>query len=42
MVNRTTKTWQAGYQEALQDLLDALDSGGEEAAREWIKNNKAT
>lgn len=28
-----------GYQEALEDVLAALESGGEEAAREWIANN---
>jgi hypothetical protein len=28
-----------GYQQALVDLAAALDSGGEDAAREWITNN---
>lgn len=28
-----------GYQEALKDILDALDREGEAGAREWISNN---
>jgi len=31
--------WQ-GYQQALTDILTALDEGGEDAARAWIANNR--
>jgi hypothetical protein len=34
--------WRRGYQEALRDITDALQRGGEETAREWIKDNTAT
>lgn len=34
-----TRWYALGYQAALTDLLQALDNGGEEAAREWIENN---
>lgn len=29
----------AGYQDALADVLAALDAGGEDAARVWIADN---
>jgi len=30
---------QAGYREALADILACLNEGGEERARQWIKDN---
>lgn len=29
----------AGYNEALAEILTALEDGGEDAVREWISNN---
>ena len=29
----------AGYNEALADVLTALEDGGEDAVREWISSN---
>lgn len=29
-----------GYQEALLDIADALERGGQDAAEEWLRNNR--
>jgi hypothetical protein len=34
------KWYATGYQAALADLIRELNEGGEQAAREWIKNNR--
>ena len=37
---KTSERWfRVGYQSAMQDMLRCLNEGGEDAAREWIKNN---
>jgi hypothetical protein len=40
----TQKAWTqgygAGYQQALADLAQAFEHGGEAAAREWIATNR--
>jgi len=33
------RNYRHGYQEALMDILTALEDGGEDAVREWISTN---
>lgn len=40
MTKTEARAFAAGYQEALADVLTALDAGGEAAAREWITSNR--
>lgn len=36
---RSNTTYAEGYQAAMQDILEALETGGENAARTWITAN---
>lgn len=33
-------SFQAGYQEALNDIARALEQDGESGVREWLENNR--
>lgn len=37
----TQNRWYAtGYQEALRDIADVLERGGQDAVEEWLRNNR--
>lgn len=38
--SHSQKWFSEGYQAALKDIADALDSGGVEAVVEWLENNR--
>lgn len=39
MNTRDGRNYAKGYQEGMTDIYRELEQGGEEAVREWLKNN---